>query len=66
VAADAKLTHPAEVNLTHPGQADGLLAVDVDPGASSGSQSPAPARAVSEIDRQGAWLFAQYRAALPA
>ncbi len=57
VAADAKLTHCAEVNLTHLGEADGLLAVDVEPGASSGDTSDGPQGRCSAGDRAAAGLF---------
>jgi hypothetical protein len=66
VAADAKLTHCAEVNLTHLGEADGLLAVDVDPGASSGDTSDGPQGRGCAGDRAAVGLRAQHRAPVPA
>ncbi|MGB6100363.1 MAG: TniQ family protein [Comamonas sp.] len=42
VGAEVILTHCAEVKVTHLGEDDGLLAVDVDPGASSGDTSDGP------------------------
>ena len=67
VAADGKLTHRAEVKLTHPGDDDGLLAVaDVDPGAGSGDQGDGPQGRGSQGDREAAGLLAQHGAAVPA
>ena len=66
VAADAKLTHPAEVNLTHLVEADGLLAVDVDPGASSGDTSDGPQGRGCAGDCAAAGLLAQHRTPVPA
>ena len=43
VSADVKLTHCAEVKVTHLGEDGGLFgAADVDPGASSGNTSNGP------------------------
>ena len=58
VAADAKLTHRAEVKVTHLGEDDGLLAVHVDPGASSGDTSDGTKGRRSQIHRQAAQLLA--------
>lgn len=45
VIAGAKLIHRVGVNLTHLGDADGLLAlIHVDPGASSGETSDGASR----------------------
>jgi len=66
VAADGKLTHCAEVKVTHLGEDGGLLAVDVDPGASSGDTSDGPKGRRSASDRAAAGLFAQHRAAVLA
>ena len=65
VAADAKLTHCAEVKVTHLGEDDGLFgAVDVDPGGSSGDTSDGPKGRRSQIHRQAAQLLAQHGAAV--
>ena len=66
VSADVKLTHCAGVNLTHPGDDGGLLAVDVDPGASSGDTSDGPQGRGDQADCAAAGLLAQYRSAIPA
>jgi integrase len=67
---DWATSHPTdplvEVDLTHLGDADGLLAVHVDPGASSGDTSDGPKGRRGAADRAGAGLFAQHRATLPA
>ncbi len=65
VAAEVILTHCAEVKVTHLGKDDGL-AVDVDPGASSGDTSHGPKGRGGQSDRAAVGLLAQHRAAVSA
>lgn len=66
VSADVKLTHCAGVKVTHLGDDGGLLAVDVDPGASSGDTCDGPQGRGNQGNREAAWLLAQHRAAVLA
>jgi len=66
VSAEVRMTHCTELNLTHLGEHGGLLAVDVDPGASSGDTSDGPSGRRSSRDREAAGLLAQHGQALPA
>ena len=66
VSADVKLTHCAGVKVTHLGEDGGLLAVDVDPGASSGDTCDGPQGRGDQGNSQAAWLLAQHRAAVLA
>lgn len=66
VSAGVKLTHLAEVKLTHLGKDGGQEAADVDPGGSSGDSSFGKTRAKPSRDSARGWLFAQYGAAISA
>jgi hypothetical protein len=66
VSADVKLTHCAEVKVTHLGDDGGFLAVDVDPGASSGDTCDGPQGRRDQGDSPAAGLFAQHRQAVRA
>ena len=52
--------------LVHLGDDGGFLAVDVDPGASSGDTCDGPQGRGDQGDREAAWLLAQHRAAVLA
>lgn len=60
VGAEVILTHCAELKVTHLGEDDGLLAVDVDPGASSGDTSDGPQGRERQSNRQAVGVFAQH------
>jgi len=60
VGAEVILTHCAEVKVTHLGEDDGLLAVDVDPGASSGDTSDGPQGRERQSNREAVGVFAQH------
>ncbi len=60
VGAEVILTHCAEVKVTHLGEDDGLCAVDVDPGASSGDTSDGPKGRECQSDREAVGLLAQH------
>ncbi|SOY76551.1 hypothetical protein CBM2586_P390004 [Cupriavidus phytorum] len=63
VSADVKLTHPAEVKLTHLVE-DGGFAADADTGASSGNQGIGETRCGGEGDSTADGSVAQHGAAL--
>jgi hypothetical protein len=51
VSAEVKLTHPAEVKVTHLGEDDGFLSRrDVDPGASGGDSGSGTTRSLDSAD----------------
>jgi hypothetical protein len=65
VSADVKLTHCAEVKVTHLGEDGGLLGRrHVDPGASSGDSDIGPARRVDSADQSAYGAVAQHGAAV--
>jgi hypothetical protein len=66
VSAGVKLTHIAEVKLTHLGKDGGKEAADVDPGAGSGGSSVGKTRGGSAGDRAADGLLAQHGSAVPA
>jgi hypothetical protein len=67
VSAEVKLTHPAEVKLTHLGEHGGFLSrLDVEPGAVSGDSRFEEAGSVHPADRARDRLVAQHGAAVSA
>ena len=66
VDADAKLTHCAEVDLTHLGEDGGLLAAHVDLGAIGGNQSLGSSADEHSRDCAADGVLAQYGTAIPA
>jgi hypothetical protein len=66
VTADVKLTHIAEVILTHLGEDGGFCAADADSGASSGDSGVGPTRDGVARDRAANGAVAQHGAAVLA